>query len=82
MKVKRFLTPRAINRFKVSTGFFLFTIAVSALTNYAAGYLRELEGVEEEQFRWNGHIYDKYVKRETPYGYVEEWTDNDVFCQR
>ena len=79
MKVKRFLTPRATNRFKIMMGAYLFMIAISFLTSYAEGMFRDLEEVD---YTWDGHTYSLYERRETPYGYVEEWSDNDIICQR
>ena len=71
MKVKRIVTPRAISRFKFMTGAFFACI----LVQYIAGMV-------QATFTLNGQEYTQYEKRVTPYGYVEEFTNNDIFCQR
>ena len=38
MKVKRFLTPRAIDRFKIMCGVYAFVMCVSFLTSKVEGF--------------------------------------------
>ena len=35
-----------------------------------------------ELFTYKDESFSKYEQRVTDYGYVEEYTNNDVFCQR
>ena len=78
MKVKRFLTPRALNRFKIMTGSFGVIMAISLLTTAVAGYIRRME--DEGPFTWESAEYTMKEIRETHTGYIEEYTNNDQFC--
>ena len=83
MKVKRFLTPRAIDRFKIMCGVYAFVMSVSFLTSKAEGFSSYIEEpAESPPYMFENESYDKMESRITPYGYVEEYTNKDIFCQR
>ena len=78
MKVKRIVSPRAISRFKFMTCAYFVIIAIQYLADFALAKVRSLS----ELYSFNGVEYSKFEQRMTDYGYIEEYTNNDIFCQR
>ena len=76
MKVKRIVSPRAISRFKFMTCVYFACIAIQYFADYALAKVRKLS----ELHMFNGVEYSKYEQRITDFGYIEEYTNNDIFC--